>query len=107
MLVYFDLFDADGDGKININDLKYFLESLVDEVDQNTISNGENNKNDFILFKENINKMVERIMKEVLMTSNHECIFFRDFADLMYDSNIDRTCVIDFDAVEMDHYFLF
>ncbi len=99
MLVYFDLFDTDGDGKINRNDLKYFLESLVDEVDQNTITIGENNKNDFIMFKENINEMVERIMKEVLITSEQECILFRDFTDLMYDSNIDRTCVIDFDEV--------
>jgi Ca2+-binding EF-hand superfamily protein len=99
LLVYFDLFDTDGDGKINRNDLKYFLESLVDEVDQNTITIGENNKNDFIMFKENINEMVERIMKEVLITSEQECILFRDFTDLMYDSNIDRTCVIDFDEV--------
>lgn len=96
MLVYFNLFDVDSDGKINRNDLKNFLESFLNETDQYAIE-GENNKDDFNLFKENINNMIERIMKEILITSKQEYILLQDFTELMYDSNIDRTCVMDFD----------
>lgn len=91
---YYALYDVDGDGKISISDLKKFLEIIntKDEKNEEQIGAIENEEDHNIdQCKE---EMVQIIMKELITNNMRSYIDYEDFKNLMWNTNIDRTCVI-------------
>jgi Ca2+-binding EF-hand superfamily protein len=88
-LVYFDLYDTDGDGKITGKDLKDFL-TIINTFDEHDSENC-NDKHSLDSYYEN---MISRIMKELLADYKRKHIEFEEFKAFMWSTNIDKTCVI-------------
>jgi Ca2+-binding EF-hand superfamily protein len=91
-IVYFDLYDIDGDGKISKKDLGNFLEILNtwDETDSNKIPSSMKD-NDLDDYKES---MVNLLCLEMISDKKRNYIDYREFSDLMWHTDIDKTCVI-------------
>jgi Ca2+-binding EF-hand superfamily protein len=86
------LYDVDGDGKISKNDLKKFLSSIntKDEMDCVNPDNTEEDNN----IEDSISNMINIIMKDIITNNKRKTIDYNDFKTLMWNTNIDRVCVI-------------
>jgi Ca2+-binding EF-hand superfamily protein len=88
------MYDVDNDGKISKNDFKKILmELLPDDMlnEEKTKFNDE--------AKENVNKIVDLIFKEIVGLDKRKFIEFDEFQKILCQTNIEKTCVIHFDAV--------
>jgi Ca2+-binding EF-hand superfamily protein len=89
ILVYFDLYDIDGDGKITPKDLKDFL--LI-------INTSNDHDSEACIDRDSLDSyyeaMISRIMKELLADYRRKHIEFEEFKAFMWSTNIDKTCVI-------------
>jgi Ca2+-binding EF-hand superfamily protein len=96
-VVYFELYDTDGDGKITKKDLKTFF-SVINTIDVDDVTKVSKSKlnttEDNIDIEAYIDPMIAKIMKELLVNTNRTYIDNRDFRNLMWNTNIDKTCVI-------------
>jgi Ca2+-binding EF-hand superfamily protein len=92
IIVYFDLYDIDGDEKISKKDLENFM-NIINTKDEGDIVSAENNKEDVNL-NNYMESMIVRILKEVITGRKKTSINFQEFKTLMWNTNIDKTCVI-------------
>lgn len=93
-LVYFDLYDTDGDHKITKKDLKKYF-NIINTKDENDIIKAEANQHDEDGSIESyIDPMISILMKELISNRMRHYIDFSDFRTLMWNTNIDKTCVI-------------
>jgi Ca2+-binding EF-hand superfamily protein len=96
-IVYFDLFDFDGDGRISPKDLKLFLGVINTKDDKNQVNAESNNIQDFNI-ESYVDPMILQIQKEIISNHSRNYIDFGDFRNLMWNTNIDKTCVIYLEA---------
>ncbi len=69
----------DGDGRVTKKDLFAFLKELL----------GEENEVDY-------EKLIEIIFDEIVNNEKREYIDFEEFTRVMWTTNIDKSCTIDF-----------
>ncbi len=96
-VVYFDLYDFDGDGKISKDDLRNFLRVLNtdDEMDKHKVEKIGDSRNDD--YESYIESMTNTIFSEVLMKNTDDpddCMKFSEFRTLMWDTDINTACVV-------------
>jgi Ca2+-binding EF-hand superfamily protein len=70
---------VDGDGRVTKKDLFAFLKELL----------GEENEVDY-------EKLIEIIFDEIVNNEKREYIDFEEFTRVMWTTNIDKSCTIDF-----------
>jgi len=90
---YFDIYDVDNDDKISKDDFSKILFELLPE---DLLNDGKTEANKEA--KENVEKIVNLIFKEVLGNEKHVYLEFDDFQKVLFQTNIDKTCVIHFGA---------
>ena len=93
-LVYFRLYDVDNDGKMSKADFKRLLMELLpdDMLTEDKTKFTEE-------AKENIEKIVSLIFKEIVGVDKRKFIEFDEFQKILSQTNVDKTCVIHFEAV--------
>lgn len=99
-LVYFDLFDFNGDGKIDPGDLLLFLE-VIDQNEESLPFLNQNSLNvQYLEDKYKLefvkNKIVDNLFSELISHKKRTFITFHVFRDLMLETSIDKTCSIYF-----------
>jgi Ca2+-binding EF-hand superfamily protein len=92
-LVYFDLYDVDGDGKISKKDLKSFL-SIINTKDENDTETINQDEDSDISIENFMEPMIDMIFREIVFNTKRSYIDFREFNTLMWHTNIDKTCVM-------------
>ncbi len=91
-IVYFELYDVDGDSKISKNDLRNFLK-IINLKEESEIEKNSENKAD--LDEENyIEPLIDIIFKEIVSSSKSNFIDYREFRSLMWHTKIDKSCMI-------------
>jgi len=89
---YFDLYDIGGDGKISQRDLKKYF-STINTKDETDATLPDPAMDDYNI-EEYIDPMITIIFKELVSNNKHGYIDFTDFKTLMWNTNVDKTCVI-------------
>ncbi len=107
------MFDTDGDGKINKNDLKIFLSEIFneDKVDKTEFGDLKNKKEKeipqpddaekiIIPPKKDIidfNELINIVFGEIVFNEKRNYIDYDEFSRVLWTTTIDRNCVIDFE----------
>lgn len=88
ILVYFDIYDTDGDNKITAKDIRKILEIYNGKES----GNGQKIENDI----ENLIEPAIQIIFKELSTGgdNLNFIDYNEFQNIMWNTNIDKTCTI-------------
>lgn len=123
-LVYFKLFDTDGDGKINRNDFKTFLSEIfkddlkevkeeqmeLKKKENEYIEKNNQNENEDPEKKEkekdipktpsnfiDFNELINIVFGEIVFNEKRNYIDYDEFSRVLWTTTIDRKCVIDFE----------
>jgi len=91
---YFLIYDVDNDGKVSKND---FTQVLTDLLPDDMLSEDKSCLNEEA--KENVDKIVTLMFKEIAGNDKRKFIEFEEFQKILWQTNIDKTCVIHFEAV--------
>ena len=84
----------DNDGKISKTD---FRRILVDLLPEDMLNEEKNALNETA--KESVDKIVNLMFKEIVGNDKRKFIEYEEFQKILWQTNIDKTCVIHFDAV--------
>jgi len=93
-LVYFRLYDVDNDGKVSKGD---FRRILLDLVPEDMLKEDKINLNDDA--KENVERIINLIFKEIVGNEKRKFIEYDEFQKILWQTNIDKTCVIHFETI--------
>ncbi len=92
-----------GDGRISKDDLLTFLievfpEDLATEKSQKKKVNENNNKDNTEMENTNINfeKLIDILFDEIVSNDRRKYIDYDDFNTVMWTTEIDKSCIIDF-----------
>lgn len=86
-LVYFNLYDCDGDGKITSNDLLTFLR-IIDHKNSTIVELKYKSIERFF------DPIVEHVFNELIHNRKRTYISYETFKNLMWETSIDKKCVI-------------
>jgi len=94
---------VNGDGRISKDDLLTFLievfpEDLVTEKTQKKKENDNTNNKDNMEMETNINfeKLIDIVFDEIVSNDRRKYIDYDDFNTVMWTTEIDKSCIIDF-----------
>jgi|LauGreDrversion4_2_1035121.scaffolds.fasta_scaffold364003_1 Ca2+-binding EF-hand superfamily protein len=93
-LVYFRLYDVDNDGKVSKGD---FRRILIDLVPEDMLNEDKVNLKDEA--KEDVERIINLMFKEIVGNEKRKFIEYDEFQKILWQTNIDKTCVIHFETI--------
>ena len=93
-LVYFRMYDVDNDGRISKGD---FRKILIDLVPEDMLKEDKVSLKDEA--KEHVEKIINLMFKEIVGNEKRKFIEYDEFQKILWQTNIDKTCVIHFETI--------
>lgn len=87
------MYDVDNDGKVSKGDFRRILVDLVpdDMLKEDRVSLKDD-------AKEEVEKIINLMFKEIVGNDKRKFIEFEEFQKILWQTNLDKTCVIHFET---------